>query len=156
MPTTVNFVINTSLIFEHDTSCCLPLILKIIFPSLKTFVCLEKRDDDNMTECSFSVWVFYIYYNIFGMENSSCIHIWLPIAIRKENKKDMKLENKKETSFRLWLMFEIYFKFYSKSDAIYRQDRIVVWYYVWVSLNKEHTWFQIHIRMGYDEYRSCW
>ena len=93
MPTTVNFVINTSLIFEHDTSCCLPLILKIIFSSLKTFVCLEKRDDDNMTECSFSVWVFYIYYNIFGMENSSCIHIWLPIAIRKENKKDMKLDS---------------------------------------------------------------
>ena len=122
MPTTVNFVINTSLIFEHDTSCCLPLILKIIFSSLKTFVCLEKRDDDNMTECSFSVWVFYIYYNIFGMENSSCIHIWLPIAIRKENKKDMKLENKKETSFRLWLMFEIYFKFYSKSDTVWKRD----------------------------------
>ena len=153
MPTTVNFVINTSLIFEHDTSCCLPLILKIIFPSLKTFVCLEKRDDDNMTECSFSVWVFYIYYNIFGMENSSCIHIWLPIAIRKENKKDMKLENKKETSFRLWLMFEIYFKFYSKSDAIYRQDRITTNDSVWTKSTLD---FKYIFRMGYDEYRSCW
>ena len=72
----------------------IPLIFKITFTYLSCFliyflrnICMLPffRRWNNGVKVFLLRRIFYIYYNVFGMDNSSCMHIWLPIAIPKEN-----------------------------------------------------------------------